>query len=111
MLEGMTALGFMAAHSKRARLGLMVGGIHYRQIGLWLKAATTLDVLSGGRAWFGIGAAWNEQESRALGFPMPPLRQRFEMLEESSRSCTSAGGTSWAASPPSRVATTRLGTC
>jgi F420-dependent oxidoreductase-like protein len=82
MLEGMTALGFMAAHSRRARLGLMVGGIHYRQAGLWLKAATTLDVLSGGRAWFGIGAAWNEQESRALGFPMPPLGERFEMLEE-----------------------------
>lgn len=85
MLEGMTALGFMAAHSKRARLGLMVGGIHYRQAGLWLKAATTLDVLSGGRAWFGIGAAWNEQESRALGFPMPPLGERFEMLEETLR--------------------------
>jgi len=82
MLEGMTALGFMAAHSKRARLGLMVGGIHYRQAGLWVKAATTLDVLSGGRAWFGIGAAWNEQESRAWGFPMPPLGERFEMLEE-----------------------------
>ena len=82
MLEGMTALGFMAAHSKRARLGLMVGGIHYRQAGMWLKAATTLDVLSGGRAWFGIGAAWNEQESAALGFPMPPLGSRFEMLEE-----------------------------
>ena len=85
MLEGMTALGFMAAHSRRARLGLMVGGIHYRQAGLWLKAATTLDVLSGGRAWFGIGAAWNEQESRALGFPMPPLGDRFEMLEETLR--------------------------
>lgn len=82
MLEGMTALGFMAAHSKRARLGLMVGGIHYRQAGLWVKAATTLDVLSRGRAWFGIGAAWNEQESRAWGFPMPPLGERFEMLEE-----------------------------
>jgi alkanesulfonate monooxygenase SsuD/methylene tetrahydromethanopterin reductase-like flavin-dependent oxidoreductase (luciferase family) len=82
MLEGMTALGFMAAHSKHARLGLMVGGIHYRQAGLWIKAATTLDVLSGGRAWFGIGAAWNEQESRAWGFPMPPLGDRFEMLEE-----------------------------
>ena len=82
MLEGMTALGFMAAHSKRARLGLMVGGIHYRTAGLWIKAATTLDVLSGGRAWFGIGAAWNEQESRAWGFPMPPLGERFEMLEE-----------------------------
>ncbi len=82
MLEGLTTLGFMAAHSRRARLGLMVGGIHYRQAGLWIKAVSTLDVLSGGRAWFGIGAAWNEQESRAWGFPMPPLGQRFEMLEE-----------------------------
>ncbi len=82
MLDGMTALGFMAAHSERARLGLMVGGIHYRQAGLWIKAATTLDVLSGGHAWFGIGAAWNEEESAALGFPMPPLGKRFEMLEE-----------------------------
>src|SRR6187549_3278784 len=85
MLEGLTALGYMAAHSKRARLGLMVGGIHYRQAGLWLKAATTLDVLSGGRAWFGIGAAWNEEESRGLGFPMPPLADRFVMLEETLR--------------------------
>ncbi len=82
MLEGLTALGFMAANSDRARLGLMVGGIHYRQPGLWIKATTTLDVLSGGRAWFGIGAAWNEFESRGLGFPFPPLRDRFEMLEE-----------------------------
>ena len=60
----------------------MVGGIHYRNPGLWVKAATTLDVLSGGRAWLGIGAAWNEEESRALGFPFPPLGERFEMLEE-----------------------------
>jgi F420-dependent oxidoreductase-like protein len=82
MLEGLTALGFMAANSDRARLGLMVGGIHYRQPGLWIKATTTLDVLSGGRAWFGIGAAWNEFESRGLGFPFPPLGERFEMLEE-----------------------------
>lgn len=82
MLEGMTALGFMAAHSERARLGLMVGGIHYRQPGLWIKATTTLDVISGGRGWFGIGAAWNEEESAGLGFPMPPLGTRFEMLEE-----------------------------
>src|SRR5207244_12060633 len=82
MLEGMTALGFMAAHSTQARLGLMVGGIHYRNPGLWIKATTTLDVLSEGRAWFGIGAAWNEEESRALGWPFPPLRERFEMLEE-----------------------------
>jgi F420-dependent oxidoreductase-like protein len=82
MLEGLTALGFMAAHSQRARLGLMVGGTHYRQPGLWIKAHTTLDVVSGGRAWFGIGAAWNEEESGALGFPMPPLRERFEWLED-----------------------------
>jgi F420-dependent oxidoreductase-like protein len=85
MLEGFTALGFMAAHSDRARLGLMVGGVHYRLPGLWVKAATTLDVLSGGRAWFGIGAAWNEQESTGLGFPFPPLAERFEMLEETLR--------------------------
>ncbi|MEX1156056.1 MAG: LLM class F420-dependent oxidoreductase [Chloroflexota bacterium] len=82
MLEGTSALAFMAAHSDRARLGLMVGGIHYRQPGLWIKATTTLDILSGGRAWFGIGAAWNEEESAGLGFPMPRLRDRFEMLEE-----------------------------
>ena len=82
MLEGWTTLGFMAAHSERARLGLMVGGVHYRNPGLWVKAATTLDVLSGGRAWLGIGAAWNQAESEGLGFPFPPLRERFEMLEE-----------------------------
>ena len=85
MLEGWTTLGFMAAHSSRARLGLMVGGVHYRQPGLWIKAATTLDVLSGGRAWLGIGAAWNEEESRALGFPFPPLGERFELLEDTLR--------------------------
>lgn len=85
MLEGMTALGFMAAHTSKAALGLMVGGIHYRLPPLWIKSTTTLDVLSGGRAWFGIGAAWNEQESRGLGFPFPPLGVRFEMLEETLR--------------------------
>ena len=82
MLEGLTTLGFMAAHSTRARLGLMVGGIHYRQPALWVKATTALDVLSGGRAWLGIGAAWNEEESRGLGFPFPSLGERFELLEE-----------------------------
>jgi F420-dependent oxidoreductase-like protein len=82
MLEGWTTLGFLAAQTRRARLGLMVGGIHYRLPGLWVKAATTLDVLSGGRAWLGIGAAWNQEESEALGFPFPPLGERFEMLEE-----------------------------
>lgn len=82
MLEGYTALGFAAAQVKRARLGLMVGGIHYRQPGLWMKAATTLDVLTGGRSYFGIGAAWNQEESEALGFPFPELRDRFRMLED-----------------------------
>ena len=87
MLEGWTALGYMAAHSKKATLGLMVGGVHYRLPGLWAKAATTLDVLSGGRAYLGIGAAWNEEESNGLGFPMPPLGVRFEMLEETLQIC------------------------
>ncbi|MFN2484654.1 MAG: LLM class F420-dependent oxidoreductase [Candidatus Limnocylindria bacterium] len=85
MLEGWTALGFMAAHSQRARLGLMVGGVHYRHPGLWIKAATTLDVLSGGRAWLGIGAGWNEQESRALGFPFPDRPTRFQILGDTLR--------------------------
>jgi F420-dependent oxidoreductase-like protein len=85
MLEGWTTLGFMAANTSRARLGLMVGGVHYRLPGLWVKAATTLDVLSGGRAYLGIGAAWNQDESDALGFPMPPLGTRFEMLEDTLR--------------------------
>ncbi len=87
MLEGWTALAYMAAHSKKASLGLMVGGVHYRLPALWAKAATTLDVLSGGRAYLGIGAAWNEEESHGLGFPMPPLGVRFEMLEETLRIC------------------------
>jgi F420-dependent oxidoreductase-like protein len=85
MLEGLSALSFMAAHTQRIRLGLLVGGVHYRPPGLWIKAVTTLDVLSGGRAWFGIGAAWNVHESRGLGFTMPELPGRFEMLEETLR--------------------------
>ena len=85
MLEGWTALGFIAAHTQRARIGLMVGGIHYRHPGIWVKAATTLVVLSGGRAWLGLGAAWNEEESRGLGFDFPPLGTRFEMLEDTLR--------------------------
>ena len=82
MLEGWTALGFIAAHTERARIGLMVGGIHYRDPGIWVKAATTLDVLSGGRAWLGLGAGWNAEESYGLGFEFPSLGSRFEMLEE-----------------------------
>jgi len=85
MLEGMTALGFMAAHTKRARLGLMVGAVPYRQPGVWIKATTTLDVLSDGRAWFGIGAAWNVDEARSLGVPFPELPDRFRLLEDTLR--------------------------
>lgn len=85
MLEGWTALGFMAAHTERARLGLMVGGVHYRNPGLWIKAATTLDVLSGARAWLGLGAGWNRAESLGLGFGFPETRTRFEMLEDTLR--------------------------
>jgi F420-dependent oxidoreductase-like protein len=82
MLEGTTALGYMAAHTKRARLGLMVGAVPYRHPGVWIKSVTTLDVLSGGRAWLGIGAAWNVEESRSLGVPFPDLPDRFALLAD-----------------------------
>ena len=85
MLEGYGALNYAAALTERARLGLMVGGVHYREPALWVKAATTLDVLSGGRAWLGIGAAWNEEESHGLGFSFPPLAERFQLLEDTLR--------------------------
>ena len=85
MLEAYTTLGFMAAHTRRARLLTLITGVHYRQPGLLAKAVTSLDVLSGGRAMLGIGAGWNEQESRGLGFPFPPLGERFEILEETLR--------------------------
>ncbi|CAN5722894.1 LLM class F420-dependent oxidoreductase [soil metagenome] len=85
MLDGMTALGYMAAHTSRARLGLLVGAVPYRHPGLWIKATTTLDVLSGGRAWFGIGAAWNVDEARSLGVPFPELPDRFRLLEDTLR--------------------------
>jgi F420-dependent oxidoreductase-like protein len=85
MLEGWTTLGFLAAQTHRARLGLLVGGVPYRAPAVWVKAATTLDVLSGGRAWLGLGAAWNREEAQALGLPMPPLAERFELLEETLR--------------------------
>ncbi len=82
MLESYSALAFIAAHTQRARLGTMVTGVIYRNPGLLIKQVTTLDVLSGGRAYLGIGAAWNEEESRGLGFAFPPLKERFERLEE-----------------------------
>jgi F420-dependent oxidoreductase-like protein len=87
MLEGYTALSYMAALTERARLGTMVTGAVYRHPGVLAKTVTTLDVLSGGRAWLGIGAAWNEDESRGLGIPFPPIRERFERLEETLQIC------------------------
>ncbi|SFW47095.1 LLM class F420-dependent oxidoreductase [Amycolatopsis australiensis] len=82
MLEAYTTLGFIAAHTERAKLLTVVTGVLYRHPGLLAKAITTLDVLSGGRAILGIGAGWNEEESRGLGFPFPPVAERFELLEE-----------------------------
>ena len=82
MLEGYTTLGYLAAVTKQASLGTMVTGVQYRHPGLLVKEATTLDVLSGGRAWFGIGAGWYERESKGLGVPFPPTKERFEQLEE-----------------------------
>ncbi|MBI4463484.1 MAG: LLM class F420-dependent oxidoreductase [Acidobacteria bacterium] len=82
MLEGYSALGFLAGVTKRVKLGTMVTGVVYRHPGILIKTATTLDVLSGGRSYFGIGAAWNEREARGLGAPFPPLKVRFEQLEE-----------------------------
>jgi len=85
MLEGWSTLAALARETKRVRLGTVVTGVTYRNPALLAKTATTLDVLSGGRAWLGIGAAWNQEESQALGFPFPPLGERFEMLEETLR--------------------------
>jgi F420-dependent oxidoreductase-like protein len=82
MLEAYSALNFIAAHTKHASLGTMVTGVIYRHPGILVKAVSTLDVLSGGRAYLGIGAAWNEREARGLGIPFPPVKERFERLEE-----------------------------
>lgn len=82
MLEGWSALAFAAGRTSSIRLGTMVTGVTYRHPGILVKTATTLDVLSGGRSYFGIGAAWNEEEHAGLGVPFPPLKQRFECLEE-----------------------------
>ncbi|MEP6560772.1 MAG: LLM class F420-dependent oxidoreductase, partial [Nakamurella sp.] len=82
MLEGYSALSFVAGITSKINLGTMVTGVTYRHPGLLIKTVTTLDVLSQGRAYLGIGAAWNEQEHLGLGVPFPPLKERFERLEE-----------------------------
>ncbi|HLI15348.1 MAG TPA: LLM class F420-dependent oxidoreductase [Acidimicrobiales bacterium] len=87
MLEAYTTLGYLAAHTERVELLTLVSGVIYREPALLAKAVSTLDVLSGGRAWLGIGAAWNEEESRGLGFRFPSARERFERLEEAIQIC------------------------
>lgn len=87
MLEGYTLLGYLAGQTSRISLGLLVTGVTYRHPGLLAKTVTTVDVLSGGRAVFGIGAAWFEREHLGLGVPYPPLAERFERLEETIQIC------------------------
>ena len=85
MLEAYTTLGFLAARSQRVRLGTMVTGVTFREPALLVKAVTTLDVLSGGRAWLGLGAGYHGEEAEAMGLPLPPTAERFERLEETLR--------------------------
>ena len=82
MLEGYSVLSYLAGITKNVKLGTMVTGVIYRHPGILAKTVTTLDVLSGGRAYLGIGAAWNEREALGLGVPFPPVAERFERLEE-----------------------------
>jgi F420-dependent oxidoreductase-like protein len=82
MLEAYTTLGFLAAHTERAKLLTLITGVFYRHPGVLAKAVTTLDVLSGGRAVLGIGAGWNDEEARGLGIRFPPTKERFELLED-----------------------------
>jgi F420-dependent oxidoreductase-like protein len=82
MLEAYTTLGFLAGQAERVRLGTMVTGVTFRPPALLVKAVTTLDVLSGGRAWLGLGAGYQAEEAEAMGLPLPPVAERFERLEE-----------------------------
>lgn len=86
-LEGYTSMGYLAALTERITLAMMVTGVTYRYPGVLAKTVTTLDVLSGGRSIFGIGAAWYDREHHALGVPYPPIGDRFEMLEETLQIC------------------------
>jgi alkanesulfonate monooxygenase len=87
MLEAYTTLGYLAAVTEKVELLAWVTAAVYREPGLLAKEVTTLDVLSRGRAWLGIGAAWNEEESLGLGLPFPPRAERFERLEETLQIC------------------------
>ena len=85
MLEGYSVLNFVAAITDKLKLGTLVTGVIYRYPAQLVNAVTTLDVLSGGRAYMGIGAAWYDQEAKSLGIPYPETKVRFEMLEETLR--------------------------
>lgn len=87
MLEGYTTLGYLAAVTERVQLRLLVTGVTYRHPGVLAKTVTTVDVLSGGRAELGIGAAWYEREHAGLGVPYPDTSERFERLEEALQIC------------------------
>jgi alkanesulfonate monooxygenase len=87
MFEAYTTLGYLAAVTERIELLAWVTAAVYREPGLLAKEVTTLDVLSRGRAWLGIGAAWNEEECQGLGLPFPPTAERFERLEETVQIC------------------------
>ena len=82
MLEGYSALTYLAAVTEKVKLGTLVTGVIYRQPAFLVKQVTNLDVLSRGRAYFGVGAGWFEREAKGLGFPFPPVKTRFEWLEE-----------------------------
>jgi alkanesulfonate monooxygenase len=82
MLEAYTTLGYLAAQTRKVELIAWVTAVTYREPGMLAKLVSTLDVLSNGRAWLGIGAAWNEEEARGLGLFFPPTAERFERLEE-----------------------------
>ena len=81
-MEGNTILAALAARTSKINLGLLVGGVTYRNPALVAKLTTTIDIISGGRAVLGIGAAWFEEEHKAYGFDFPPLKERFERLED-----------------------------
>jgi F420-dependent oxidoreductase-like protein len=82
LLESYALLGFVGGHTERIRVGALVTGVSYRHPGLLIKSLTALDVLTQGRVWLGIGAAWHEEEARAFGLPFPGRTERFERLEE-----------------------------
>ena len=87
MLEAYTLLGGLAARTRRVKLGTLVTGVTYRNPALLAKMATTLDIVSSGRAMLGLGAAWYEEEHDALGFDFPRAGERLDRLEEALQIC------------------------